>query len=132
MLFTGRLTADAEVQIVKGDKKVTKFNVALNKRYKDKQGNKQEKTAYVRCAYWVNAGLADYLKKGAIVEISGWMEAEAWTDREGNIQANLACNVDTIKLFGGTVKSAEQPAAKENGKQKAAVAAGADEDDLPF
>lgn len=131
MLFTGRLTADAEVQTVKGDRRVTKFTVALNKRYKDKEGNKQEKTAFVRCAYWVNAGLAEYLLKGVIVEVSGWMEAEAWTNREGEAQANLTCNVDNVKLFGGTAKPAEKPASEDK-KEKVAVTAGGDEDDLPF
>lgn len=67
---------------------------------KNKAGEKQEKTAFIKCAYWINAGLAIYLTKGAIVEINGLIEAEALTDKNGQAQANLTCSVDNIKLYG--------------------------------
>ena len=54
MQFTGRVTSDAEVRTVKNDRKVTGFTVAVNKRWKDKSGEKHEKTVYVDCAYWIN------------------------------------------------------------------------------
>ncbi|WP_158828968.1 single-stranded DNA-binding protein [Mucilaginibacter lacusdianchii] len=130
MLFTGRLTAPAAVATFKGDKKVTNFTVALNQRYTTKAGEKREKTAFVECAYWINPGLADYLTKGAVVEISGWMEAEAWTDREGIVHPRLVCNVDNIKLFSAAAKgSAENPQAD---KKAAAGGETPDDDDLPF
>ena len=45
MLFTGRLTANAEVKAVKNDKQVINFTVAINQKWKNKQGEKKEKTA---------------------------------------------------------------------------------------
>jgi single stranded DNA-binding protein len=78
MYFTGRLTADAVVRNVKGDRKVTGFNVAINDRFKTKDGEKREITTFVECSYWVNPGLAEYLKKGGIVEIAGRVEPRAW------------------------------------------------------
>jgi single-strand DNA-binding protein len=130
MLFTGRITANAEVATVKGDKKVTNFTVALNQRFTTKAGEKREKTAFVDCAYWINPGLVDYLTKGAVVEITGWVEAEAWTDREGVAHPRLVCNVDAIKLFstGSKVDEDENPKTR---KQAAAEQA-PDDDDLPF
>jgi len=133
MLFTGRITANAEVRTVKGDKQVTNFTVALNQRYKTKAGEKKEKTAYVNCSYWVNPGLAVYLVKGAIVEISGWVEAQTWENREGKIQADLVCSVDNVKLFGSTAaKADETPKAKKAEKKAVAAGGGDDDDDLPF
>jgi len=132
MLFTGRITADAEVRTVKGDKQVTNFTVALNQRYKTKAGEKKERTAFVNCAYWVNPGLATYLTKGAIVEISGWVEAQAWENRDGKYQADLICSVDTVKLFGTNgVKPNDAPQHKK-AEKKAVAAGGGDDDDLPF
>ena len=133
MQFTGRLTADAEVRDVKNDKKVTAFTVAVNKRYKNKAGEKQEKTSFIKCAYWINAGLAIYLTKGAIVEINGLIEAEAWTDKNGQAQANLTCSVDTIKLYS-TAANANSSASTQ-AEQKVPVSSGGtppDDDDLPF
>jgi single-strand DNA-binding protein len=130
MLFTGRLTANAEVRTTKSDKKVTGFTVAVNHRYKNKAGEKKEKVAYIDCSYWVNPAIAEYLKKGTVVEISGWMEAQAWNNRDGEAKANLICAVDTIKLFGNQTTTAED---KPKAKAKAAAKAGAnDDDDLPF
>jgi single-strand DNA-binding protein len=133
MLFTGRITANAEVRTIKGDKQVTNFTVALNQRYKTKAGEKKEKTAYVNCSYWVNPGLAVYLTKGAIVEISGWVEAQTWENRDGKVQADLVCSVDTVKLFGSNgVKPTDAPKDKKAGKKAAVAAGGGDDDDLPF
>ncbi|CAN5496621.1 hypothetical protein BH09BAC6_BH09BAC6_16210 [soil metagenome] len=129
MLFTGRLTANAEVKAVKGDKQVTNFTVAINERWKNKAGEKQEKTAFIECAYWRNAGLAEYLIKGAVVEIQGWMEAQAYQSQTKGLQSRLICTCDTIKLFSQAPKS-EQPAEKK--ETKAAASTGKDDDDLPF
>ncbi len=129
MLFTGRITANAEVATVKGDKKVTNFTVALNQRFTTKAGEKWEKTAFVDCAYWMNPGLADYLRKGVVVEISGWVEAEAWNDREGVAHPRLVCNVDAIKLFTSGSK-AEEDVPKI--RKQAAAGQTPDDDDLPF
>jgi single-strand DNA-binding protein len=127
MYFTGRLTADAAVRNVKGDRKVTGFNVAINDRFKTKDGEKREITTYVECSYWVNPGLAEYLKKGSIVEIIGRVEPRAWM-KDGEPQAGLSCNVSTIKLLG---KSNNTGLERQDTKSKVTTTGG-DEDDLPF
>ena len=127
MYFTGRLTADAAVRNVKGDRKVTGFNVAINDRFKTKDGEKREITTYVECSYWVNPGLAEYLKKGVIVEIAGRVEARAWMKGE-EPQANLTCNVSTIKLLG---KSNTNRLERQDTKSTV-VTTGVNDDDLPF
>lgn len=137
MLFTGRLTGDAEVREVKNGKKVTNFTVALNKRWKDKEGEVHEKTAFVDCAYWVNSGVADYLTKGTIVEISGWMEARAWVAGNGDAKANLTCMVENIKLFGnpgGKTEARERKLAEKKAEapKTGVLTSGVEEDDLPF
>ena len=131
MLFTGRLTANAEVKAVKGDKQVINFTVAINQKWKNKAGEKKEKTTFVDCAYWRNSGIAEYLTKGAVVEISGWMEAQGYQSKKDGIRARLICTCDTIKLFSLVAKATDPTVSAE----KRAVTAGAgakDEDDLPF
>jgi single-strand DNA-binding protein len=114
MLFTGRLTADAEVKELKNDKKVTNFTVALNTKFKTKAGEKKEKTAFVDCAYWVNPGLALYLTKGAIVEINGWVNAEAYlSNKDQTAKSRLVCSVDKIKLFSTATIAAQTGAEPE-------------------
>lgn len=130
MQFTGRLTADAGVRTVKNDRKVTSFTVAVNKRWKDKNGEKHEKTAYVGCSYWVNSGVAEYLKKGTVVEITGWMDAYAWINKDNDTIANLRCDVETLKLYGYQQKPEEK---KSGAKKKPESDKSAeDNDQLPF
>ena len=129
MLFTGRLTANADVKAVKGDKQVINFTVAINQKWKNKAGEKKEKTAFVDCAYWRNSGIAEYLTKGAVVEISGWMEAQGYQSKKDGIRARLICTCDTIKLFSLTVKSESKVEKQETAPYT--TGAGAD-DDLPF
>jgi single-strand DNA-binding protein len=129
MQFVGRLTANADVNAVKGDKQVINFTVAINQRWKNKSGEKQEKTAFVDCAYWRNSGVAEFLTKGTVVEISGWMEAQGYQSKKDGIRARLICTCDTIKLFS-LVANAEPKGKKETAP--VAKGAGADEDDLPF
>jgi single-strand DNA-binding protein len=129
MLFTGRLTANAEVKAVTGDKTVINFTVAINQKWKNKAGEKKEKTAFVDCAYWRNSGIAEYLTKGAVVEISGWMEAQGYQSKKDGIRARLICSCDTIKLFSLVAKA--EPKAEE--KETAPYTTGAvADDDLPF
>jgi single-strand DNA-binding protein len=139
MLFTGRITADAAVREVGGNKKVTGFTVAINDRFTSK-GEKKEITTFIECSYWVNPGLATYLNKGAVVEIFGRVEAKAWLNNENKPQPYLSCTVNDIRLFGtaqskevkktGTVKGRESV----NEKTKAAGTGNesSDDDDLPF
>jgi single-strand DNA-binding protein len=130
MLFTGRLTANAEVKAVKGDKQVINFTVAINQKWKNKAGEKKEKTAFVDCAYWRNSGIAEYLTKGAVVEIAGWMEAQGYQSKSDGIKARLICTCDTIKLFSVNAKAEQKTEKKETAPHT--TGAGADDDDLPF
>ena len=132
MLFTGRLTAKAELKAVKGDKQVINFTVAINQKWKNKAGEKKEKTAFVDCAYWRNSGIAEYLTKGAVVEISGWMEAQGYQSKSDGIKARLNCTCDTIKLFSLTAKSEQATDTKTKKKVTAGASNQPDDNDLPF
>jgi single-strand DNA-binding protein len=139
MLFTGRLTADAAVRDVGGNKKVTGFTVAINDSFTSK-GEKKEITTFIECSYWVNPGLAGYLSKGAVVEIFGRIEAKAWLNNENKPQPYLTCTVNDIRLFGISQKTEVKNEGNVNGEkpEKATVkAAGtgnesSEDDDLPF
>ena len=137
MELTGRLTADARVSEVKGGKKVVNFNIAINDSYKPKDGERVELTTYVECAYWRNPGIAEYLTKGTLVELSGRMEAGAYINRDGKAVGTLNFHTESIKLVGksgsaATEKEVQKPAPKAEKKQPATAGSNPDDDDLPF
>jgi Single-stranded DNA-binding protein len=102
MELTGRLTADAKVSEVKGGKKVVNFSIAINDSYKPKDGERVELTTYVECAYWMNAKIGQYLKKGLLVQLSGRMNSRAWVNRDGEAKSSLTCNISGLKFLGAS------------------------------
>ena len=58
MEMTARLTGDEKIGVLKNDKKVVNFNVAINDSYKAKGSNEPTKVVtYVQCDYWVTPAL---------------------------------------------------------------------------
>ncbi len=62
----GRVTKNAEINIVKNDKQVVNFLVAINDSYKTKQGEIKEQTTYYNCSYWLSPNVVKILTKGAL------------------------------------------------------------------
>ena len=105
--ITGRLVADATVRAVNADKNVTGFRVAINRRYKS-QGEQKEETAYVDCTYWRGVGIAPFLTKGMVVQLSGFMTAQPWVSRDGEPMASLKFRTDEITMLTSSAKPTEQ------------------------
>ena len=97
----GNLGKDCIVKEVNG-KNVINFSVAHTERYKDAQGNQKERTTWVECAYWTDrTAVAQYLTKGKTVYAEGSPEADAYTNKEGNVSATLRMRVLSVQLLGG-------------------------------
>lgn len=139
MDITGRLTADAQVRTLSDDRKVVNFSVAVNDSYKAKNGERVTQTEFFDCSYWIGAGIAQYLTKGSIVELSGRVSARAWVNGEGEAKAGLNFHTSKITLHGGS-GTADKPQAKQgtNAAPAAMEVTGAQvspdggKDDLPF
>jgi len=113
MDITGRLTGDAVVRTLSEGRKVVNFSVAVNDSYKAKNGERVTQTEFFDCSYWIGTGIAQYLTKGSIVELSGRVSARAWVDGDGNAKAGLNFHTSKITLHGGGAtadKQAKQPA----------------------
>lgn len=125
MMIVGRLTKDAAVSILKDERKVMNFTVAVNDSYKPKGAEKSVSiTTYFNCSYWVNMQLAERLSKGALVELNGRIGINAYKDMQGEAKASLVFHVNTVKIHQ-TGKKESIPAVVP--KEEHTVA-----DDLPF
>src|SRR5437868_95434 len=109
MEIIARLTADAKVKTTANDRQVVSFDVAINDSYKPKGATEPIKvTTYVQCSYWVNPGIAQFLKKGTLVELYGRIGVNAYTSMQGEAKATLTFHVNNIKLHGGSKGNAKQ------------------------
>lgn len=81
----GRLGADPEVRYTPSGAAVANFNLATNRSWKGKDGNRQEETTWHRIVVW--RGLAElakeYLKKGNMVYVEGHIQNRTWEDQNG-------------------------------------------------
>jgi single-strand DNA-binding protein len=138
MQVIGNLGKDCVVNTVNG-KNVINFTVAHTEKYRDSQGNNQEKTTWVDCAYWTDrTAVAPYLQKGTQVFVEGAPEVRSFTRGDGTAGASLSLRVREVQLLGRKGDNAggsTQYDAPSAGRQEAPSTAGVSEDvadDLPF
>src|SRR5690625_4888332 len=81
----GRLGAEPEVCNTKTNTAVATMSVATTERYKDRNGEQQEKTQWHRIVAWGRLAeiCQQYLKKGSLAYFEGPIETREWTDKEG-------------------------------------------------
>jgi single-strand DNA-binding protein len=105
MQVIGNLGKDCVVNTVNG-KNVINFTVAHTEKYKDSQGNQQEKTTWVDCAYWTDrTAIAQYLTKGKQVFAEGQPEARSFQRNDGTPGSSLSLRVREVQLLGGRAES---------------------------
>ena len=115
MEITGRLVADATVRAVSENKKVTGFRISVNRNYQAK-GEKKQETAYIDCTYWRTDAIAPYLIKGMLVQLSGFMTAEPWVNRDGEPMASLKFRTDDLTMLTASANRRKVKAAKADHK----------------
>jgi single-strand DNA-binding protein len=101
MQIIGNLGKDCVVNTVNG-KNVINFTVAHTEKFKDSQGNQQEKTTWVDCAYWTDrTAVAQYLTKGKQVYAEGNPELKTYQRNDGTPGTSLSLRVREVQLLGG-------------------------------
>ena len=120
----GRVTKDAEVKTLESGKEVVNFSVAVNEKYKKQNGDAVERVEYFNCAYWFDTSIAAILKKGTVVELSGWISAEAYI-KDNDAKPKLTMQVQSVKC-------PFVPKKKEGSTAPARGEVAESGDDLPF
>jgi single-strand DNA-binding protein len=79
----GRLGKDPESKFIPTGKKVTHFSLAVDNRWKDKNGEAKESTEWVNIEAWGRLGevCQEYLKKGSLVFIEGRLKTDKYEDK---------------------------------------------------
>lgn len=86
-LFIGHVGADPEIRATQAGKKIANFRLAVSEKWRDKDGNRQEKTEWVSIVVFTE-GLVkvveQYVKKGSKLYIEGQLQTRKWQDQSGN------------------------------------------------
>lgn len=111
---------------------VANFNLAVNRRWSNADGQPQEKTNWFQVTAWRRqAELANqYLAKGSRVMILGDLDgARPWTDREGNLRATINVVANEIKFLDSRPNGRDTEEVNGNSQVETLEAAPAD---IPF
>lgn len=111
--FIGRCGSDPEIKYTGQGTAVANLTVACSEKWKDKQGQQQEKTEWVRVVAWSRLAeiCGEYLSKGSLVYISGKMETRQWDDKDGNKRYTTEIVAREMKILSprGTSNQSEPP-----------------------
>lgn len=136
MEITGRLTADAVVRTLSGERKVVGFSIAINDTFRA-NGEQKKITTFIECSYWLNTGISEYLKKGGWVQLYGRIGVNAYMSGNNEVKASLTFHTSEIKLLGGGTRNWEMPNVVAKEPEAITLAQGNStfegiDDDLPF
>ena len=103
VILIGNLGRDPETRYTTGGDAVTNLNIATTDVWKDKSGEKQEKTEWHRVVlFGRQAEIAgEYLKKGRSVYIEGRLQTRKYTDKDGVEKYSTEIVADRMQLIGG-------------------------------
>lgn len=151
VILVGNLGRDPEVRYTPDNNAITNISVATTDTWKDKSGEKQERTEWHRVAFFGKLAeiAGEYLKKGSQVYVEGRLQTRKWQDKEGQDRYTTEIVADRMQMLGsrsgmgGGGDSADMddrgppPARSSGGKpagggQKPAGKFDDLEDDIPF
>ncbi|MBU2834457.1 single-stranded DNA-binding protein, partial [Acidithiobacillus thiooxidans] len=108
-IILGRLGQDVELRYTPNGTAVAQLSVATSEKYKDRDGNPQERTEWHRVQLWNKQAevAGEYLRKGSEVYIEGRLQTEKWKDKDGIDRYTTKIVGDRMTLVGGRRTPAE-------------------------
>ena len=120
VILLGNIGAEPELRQA-GSTAVLNIRLATSENYKDRNGEKQERTEWHRISLWGKRGqaLSNYLKKGDRILVEGSLRTSSYEDSDGNKKFSTEINASNV-VFAGGGKGVQQ-------EERAP-----DDDDIPF
>ena len=112
VILVGHLGRDAETKFTPGGAAVTRFSVATNRRWKDKDsGEWKEETDWSNVVLWRSENLANYLTKGKQIYVEGRLQTRSYEDKDGKKVYATEVVADDVILLGGVEDLRQRQAA---------------------
>lgn len=102
VILIGNVGRDPEVRYTKSGQVVADLRVATNETWKDKQGQRQERTEWHRIVLWGQQAefAQNYIKKGRQVYVEGRLQTRDWTDNQNVKHYTTEVVANTVRLLG--------------------------------
>jgi single-strand DNA-binding protein len=108
VLLMGNLCRDPELRHLPSGMAVTSLSLAVNRKWKNAQGEQQEEVTFVDMEAFGKPAetMNQYLRKGSGIFIEGRLQLDQWTDKDGNKRQKMKVVVNEFQFIDG--KPAEQ------------------------
>lgn len=103
VILVGNLGNDPEVRYSQGGSAIASISVATSEKWKDKNGEAQERTEWHRVKAFGKLAeiIGEYCKKGQTVYIEGSLRTEKYTDKQGVEKYSTDIIADEMQMLGG-------------------------------
>jgi single-strand DNA-binding protein len=140
VIVIGSLGRDPEIRYTPSGAAVCNVSVATSRKWKNKEGEKQEETEWHRCVAYDKLAeiMGQYLKKGASVYIEGRLKTRKWDDKDGKTNYSTEIIAEQMQMLGAKgdgAGQAERPrSAPSANAEKTGGGTSFDDmdDDIPF
>src|SRR3972149_5589738 len=102
VILLGNLGKDPEVRYMTSGEAMATITLATSETWKDKSGEKQEKTEWHRVVFFGKLAeiAGEYLKKGRQVYVEGKLQTRKWQDKEGQERYTTEIVADEMQMLG--------------------------------
>ncbi len=102
VVLMGNLTRDPELRSTPSGQQVASFSLAVNRTWKNANGEQQEAVDYVDCNAWGKAGeiISQYMQKGRGILVSGRLQQRSW-EQDGQKRSKIEVVVEDFNFVGG-------------------------------
>ena len=106
VILVGNLGRDPETRYMPDGGAITNASIATTETWKDKNGEKQEKTEWHRIVFY-NRGnyklaeiAGEYLKKGSQIYVEGRLQTRKWQDKDGVEKYSTEVIAEAMQMLG--------------------------------
>jgi single-strand DNA-binding protein len=123
VLLIGNLTRDPEVRVMSNGKPVCNFGLALNRSYKNAEGNRKEETTFVdvECFGPRAEAVGRFFTKGRAIFVEGRLKLDQWESKEGEKRSALRVVLDNFEFVDSRQESSGAGKPYESPKDSPAV-----------
>jgi single-strand DNA-binding protein len=104
VFLAGNLTRAPELRYTPGGTAVAQFGVAVNRKFKNREGQVQEEATFVDVEVWGRQAetASEYLAKGSPVLIEGRLKLDSWESKQtGEKRSKLRVVGERVQFLGG-------------------------------
>ena len=112
IFLIGNLTREPELRYVPSGAAVASFGLAINRQYKNSEGEKVEEVCFIDVVAWNRLAevAGEYLLKGSPVFIEGRLQMDSWEQDDGQKRSKLKVVAQNIQFLGGKPDAEEKDA----------------------